>query len=259
MVKKKDKKEQEKAPAGVPSVEGKKTKDKKSKKSNQSNSIAGFFTKLGQSFFHPNNFLKSVESEKGYKPLLKTVVIFYFLFLMIGNSIAFYAGRINTPLFLLGIIYGILAPIVVLFILSGIIHAGVYLFKKKIDFNNTYKTIAYAIMLFLVYQFILLAVSLILPIDSTGINSIQTNPTITQDQLIQILKDFLSQPGAIINLILSLMGIIHVFVFSIKAISKFHKLDGFKSSLAIVIPWIILILFFMILSYLGGAGSIPAA
>jgi len=82
--------------------------------------------------------------------------------------------------------------------------------------------------------------------------------SLSQDQAIQIWKDYFSQPGAIINLLINLISIIHIFVFMILGISKFQRITKSKASFAIILSAVIalaIIILYAMISYLAN----PAA
>jgi len=226
-------------------------KDKK-----ESYSIVNFFYKSKNLLFKPTKFLNSIEKETRYQPILRTFVILYLIYFILTLIIGLiFSGSSNIYQIIISFIYAIIVSAILPFLVSGFVYLGVKIFKGKEGFFNVFKPVTYSLVILTIYGLIMLLFSLIVPFNnifSTDISSL------SQDQAIQIWKDYFSQPGAIINLLINLISIIHIFVFMILGISKFQRITKSKASFAIILSAVIalaIIILYAMISYLAN----PAA
>ncbi len=201
----------------------------------KSDSIAGYFSKLWKLYFYPKEFFKSVEKEEDYFPILKIFIFFYLLSFIVSISVAFFFISNDFGIydfifaFITAIIFSFLYP----FAISGIFHIGTKIFKTKKEFFKTFKPVTYALIVGAVYTILTSILIIFFPIDNSILYSAQ------QTQDMEILKqtyiEYFSQPGAIIDVVLTAVALIHIFALSIFGISKFHKITKSKAAAAIVI------------------------
>ncbi|MBI2628483.1 YIP1 family protein [Candidatus Pacearchaeota archaeon] len=241
------------AKRGKKEVEANKSEIKNEEKSSISFKIPNF----KQMFLKPSSFLNSIEKQDKYQPLIRDFVILYIFWFIISLIITAVASKVpfNSELLsnaVLGFVNGVVFSVIAPFILAGMTHAILKIFKAKEGFLNTYKPIVYALMIAIIYGFIMLIVGLIIqftiPIDSSMFQAITT----VQDQntVIQAYKDYISQPGAIILLIINLIAVIHIFVFSVMGIMKFQKMQRIKAGFAVILAWIIIFALLVLLAIL---------
>jgi len=214
-------------------------KPEKTSKSSKPDSIANFGSKLNNLYFHPNNFLKSIEKENKFEALLKTFVLFYLFYAVVILIIQTVLKTANFYLIIANFVYSIIFAVVVVFAFSGIIHIGVLIFKGREKYFNTYKPVIYMIILGIIYSFIILICSLIFPF--TPIQADLMQQALNTAGVKQIWLAFISQPGAIINTILQLITLIHLVAFAVMGISKFQKISKLKAFGAVVLPFIVII------------------
>ena len=205
----------------------------------------------------PDKFLDSIEKESRYQPILRTFVILYLVYfiLMFIITIAVAKDSMNIYQIIQSFLYAIIISAIIPFLASGFVYLGVRIFKGKQGFFNVFKPITYALMIFIFYMLIIFLFAVIIPFNPLTADSLSSA---SQEQAMQIWKDYISQPGAIIYLILNIASLIHVFIFSIKGISKFQKMTKSKSAFALILSAIIafvVIVLLTIISYLANPES----
>src|SRR3989344_8467223 len=243
------------AKRGSKKTEVKKSEEKSDVKNKESVSFK--IPNFKQMFLEPSAFLNSIEKQDKYQPLIRDFVVLYIIWFIISliitavsSNILFNSGLLSSVIlgFVNGIVFSVIAP----FILAGITHLVLKIFKAKGGFFNTYKPVVYALMIAIIYGFIMLIVGLIIqftiPIDSSMLQIIKT----VQDQntVIQAYHAYIKQPGAIILLIINLIAVIHVFVFSVIGIMKFQKIQKVKAIFAVILAWIIIFTLLVLLAVL---------
>ncbi|MBS3092914.1 YIP1 family protein [Candidatus Pacearchaeota archaeon] len=243
------------AKRGSKKTEVKKSEEKSDVKNKESVSFK--IPNFKQMFLEPSAFLNSIEKQDKYQPLIRDFVILYIIWFIISLIITAIASKVpfNSELLsgvVLGFVNGVIFSVIAPFILAGVIHIILKIFKAKEGFFNTYKLIVYALMIAVLYGFIMLLVGLviqfIIPIDSSMFQTITT----AQDQnvVMQAYKDYIKQPGAIILLIINLIAVIHILVFSVMGIMKFQKIQKVKAIFAVILAWIIIFTLLVLLAVL---------
>ncbi len=153
--------------------------------------------------------------------------------------------------FSIGIIWGVALA----FILPGIVHIWVILFGGKEKYFNTFKPIVYGMIIWVTYSFILFVLSIVFPIDQSilqGFENLQDSESLKQS-----FSKFFSDRNVIINILISLVGIIHVSIFSIKSVSKFQKISKLKAFWAIVLAAVVIIILIILLQLQQNVSQIP--
>ena len=189
-------------------------------------------------------------------------MLIYILYFIISFLAGLVFARPAITDILLGFISTVIAALIFPFVLAGIVHLGVLAFKGKKRFFETYKTAVYTLVIMSVYSIIMVILQLISwliwPYDTSILQQIQT--TQDPDLIASLALAFLSQPGAkitiVIYAVMSVISIIHGFIFYIKGIKKFQEISHGKAALAIILPIVILlvlvVLVALLVSYLGG-------
>jgi len=222
----------------------------------QSNSVVGFLSKLKKLYFHPNVFLKSVEGEKNYWPLLRTFLLFYifYLFVAIIINLSFVNFQTDYLAQLILFVFSIGLTLVFIFGISGVIHLGIRIFKGKQGYFNIYKPIIYTATIFIIYTLITILVFRLIPYEAVPTEILNT----TQDleTVKQIYNDFLSQTGAMVAFIISIISVIHAIIFLVMGISKFQKMTKTKVVFALILSALVLFVVFILINlaliYLSG-------
>lgn len=233
-----------------------KKKVKEDKKSSHSNSIAGFFSKIKNIYFKPTQFLKSVEGEKQFMPILRILVLSYILYSFVASIISLISGDINIAGLFVNLLFALIYAVVFVFACSGIAHLGVLIFKGKQGYLNTFKPIAYALIIGIIYSFIALIFMFIVPFEAFNTEAFEALQDLEAKQ--QMVSDFVAQPGVMISLIISLISFVHMFVFAIKGISKFQKITKSKAGFALIISGILFAVVFILIGLLFAAAGIGA-
>ncbi|MFA5992137.1 MAG: YIP1 family protein [Candidatus Pacearchaeota archaeon] len=216
-----------------------------------------FLKKIKKLLFRPTSFLESVDKENRYPMIINTLLIIsviYFIFLTIsgliitgiGSSIIEYLKSTMT-LFVKIVLFAILFP----FVLSGIVHLGVLVFRGKEKFIQTFKPVTYALVIGVVYSIIAVIVSfaiqLFIPIDASMIQSLSST-TLDPQASLNAQIAYYSQPAILVTIIISLIAYIHEFIFMFRGIAKLQKMSKVKAAFAVAIPIaIVLFILFLIL------------
>jgi len=239
----------------------KKTTNKKKKKE-YSNSISNSFGKIKMMVKDSDKFFKSVEKQD-LIGVLRFFVLFYLIFFIlsiISNLIVTLfiytektAFKEIARIILLNFIEFVITSLMAVFLVSFIIYLALAILKVKKGYNNSFKSIAYAMILMKVYLIAILVISpilqLILPFDSTSLAVMQTSqdPEVIRNAL----NEFISQTNAMINIIVSiviyLIAAIHSIIFAIKGIARFNGISNKKSVLSILLGIVIGVIILVIL------------
>jgi len=227
------------------------------KKQKESYSIANFFSKSKALLFKPGRFLNSIEKEGKYQPILRTFVLLYLVYfiLIFIIGLVFVGNSMNIYQIIQSFLYAIIVSVVIPFLVSGFVYLGVRIFKGKQGFFNVFKPVTYALMIFIFYSLIIFIFAMLVPFNNISADSLSS---VSQEYAVQLWKDYLLQPGAVIYLVLNLISLIHVFIFLIMSISKFQKMTKSKSAFAVVLSAIIafaVIILFVVISYLASPES----
>jgi hypothetical protein len=206
-------------------------------------------------FFHPKKFLDSIEGEKNYSKImffyvkitLAALIIDFILSIVtivLRNSGIAIVQLIGQTLLreILSLGLAFISP----FVLAAIVHLGVLILRGKQKYFNTYKPIAYAAAISVVYSIIANAVTWLISM----INSSTFDPSNLTPELLFQNTGFIAAMA--IYGIITLIGIINVFYVSTQGVSKFQKISKLRAFLAIIfIPLITLIIAIVLLIIFG--------
>lgn len=197
-----------------------------------------YFSKLNRLFFHTRNFINSIENEKDVKPILYFYVkialfsiIISLIFSMIALSSNFTGQGLAVIIFsaLLGFGFAFATP----FISAGIIHLGVLIFRGKQGFFNTFKPIAYGMVINSVYMIVLGVISGIIGI-------VSPQPPVTNYSEIFANKTLLF--SFLVTSLFSIVALIHVLYENILGIAKYQKMTKGKAFLSMLIIGLIILI-----------------
>ena len=163
-------------------------------------------------------------------------------------------GEIDGFDILSGLIVAVIFSLTIPFAMSGIVYVGTRIFRSKQEFFNTFKPIAYALMIGVVYSIIVSLILIFLPIDSSMLDAIENSQDV--DVVKAAYGEFLSQPGTIVNLVISFISLIHVFVLSTMGISKFHKMSKAKAGFSIVLSVVGALIIFVLIGIVFGMAGV---
>ncbi|MEM3112952.1 MAG: YIP1 family protein [Candidatus Pacearchaeota archaeon] len=215
-----------------------------------------FISKIKNMFVFPGLFFDKIKKEK-LQDSLKLFFGFYILSILVVALISIYQNyqdQRSIYIWLAEIIYSTINGLfyigLIFFLLSYIIFLVAKIFSSKKDFLSSSKIVLYSIIIWFIYYFISLIFFYLFTFDNSMLQALQ----VTQNKEVQkeIFLSFLKQPGAIINLMITLIAIIHIFIFSLIGVSKFYDIKKGKAFVIIIISWIIFaaiigLLFFILL------------
>lgn len=223
-----------------------------------------FLINFKELMFNSNKFVDFVSGRQGYQKVMRDFVFIYIAYFIFSVIIGL---AFQTPDFkeiLSGFVFAVIAAVIIPFVISALIHLGVIAFRGKGNYFDTFKAITYSLGIIVIYSFLIsivqLIIYLIMPYDTTLLNQISSA---TDPQLIASLyQAFIAQSGVKISLIfyciLTLISIIHGFVFGLKSIKKLHDMKTGKAVGAILIPLVVIIallgvlVFFSVVSQTSG-------
>jgi len=225
---------------------------KKEMRGTSGNSVVNYFRDLGDLFFHPGKFLKGAVKKKDVWKVLGFFAIAYLIFLVLKVVIDLIYGG-NIAQLILGALAQIVFMAVSLFVMLGIVHLSVKILRGKQGFVSTSKVVSYALTIWVVYSLIALIIFLVLPFETRMLEAVQGSQDM---ELIKTAyRNFFAQPGAIVNLIVGLISLIHVVIFSIGGLVKFQKFSRARAGLVIVLSVIFGVIVFFILGLLIALGG----
>lgn len=191
--------------------------------------MVNYWKKFWLLFFRPKLFIKTIEKENSYLPILLFYGIPYVLISLISNLFSGDAFTIITSF-----IFDCLIIFVGSFVSAGIIHLGVKILGGKKGYFNTFKPDVYSSAVFLPYYLVL---SLLLIGAGLNTNGENIDPNEIGKYLWAI---------AIMVPVL-LIGIIHSAYVAVIGISRFQKISKTRAFLAAIIFPVLYFLIIMII------------
>lgn len=197
------------------------------------------------------------EKETEYQP----IIIFVFLYVLVGQILEFVAwvpslgslgGAERLPLpdlilsnIFLGVIGILLSPVLIIigtFIIAGAVHLGVSCYKKGQPFFQTWKVIAYAALIPIIYN-----------VFSTLLTTITESFNPWPDQSIYSQMPvfgpyYVAMTGLLV--IIGLIVLVHAIYTEIVGIKLYHKLSAQQAAVAVIVPT--LMLFFLLVAVVMG-------
>ena len=250
-----------------------KKKIKETSKNSKSNSIEEYFRKVKKIYGNSSSFFKSIEKQD-LVGVLRFFAIFYLIAFaislivsLIGTGLGIYNAELTIRTTLLDFINFFFSAAFSVFLVPLFVYGGLRILRIKKGYLNSFKPLAYGMVLNRGYMvlllFVALALQLIFPVDMSAVTTLQT----TQDPEIinTAIKSFFSQTNAIIMIIATaiivLTATIHSLVFSIKGLAKFNKISKGKAIgsilIAIGLAFVSLILLGLLVGFLSN-GLAPA-
>ncbi len=190
----------------------------------------------------------NAEKEKEYQP----IVIFVFLYILVGQILEFVAwvpslgslggaeflpmegaALVNITLGVFGILLSPVITIIFTFILAGVIHLAVSYYKKGAVYFQTWKVVAYAALIPIIYNVFTSLVTTIVE---------ALNPWPEQSVFSQMPvfgPYYLIVAGLLF--IVGLIALIHTIYTEIVGLSIYHKITTKQAAVAVIIPTLILI------------------
>ena len=189
----------------------------------------------------------NAEKEKEYQPIL----IFVFLYVLVGQILEFVAwvpslgslggatvlsmesALVNIVLGILGMFLSPIITIIFTFIIAGIIHLAVLYYKKGAPYFQTWKVIAYAALIPIIYN---VFTSLI----TTLVEAVNPWPDQSIYSVVPVFGPYYLFMMSIL-LIIGLFALIHTIYTEIVGISIYHKITTQQAAVAVIVPTLILI------------------
>lgn len=245
---------------------------KEIKEARRSNSIARYFRQVKKIYSDSDSFFKSVEKQD-LIGVLRFFAIFYLIFFvlsmivsLISTKLGIYVGEISFRLVLWNFIGFVLMSAVLVFLAPAFVYLALKILKVRKGYLNSFKPVAYGMVLMKGYLIVLMIITLILqlifPVDMSPLAAMQTaqDPEIVRAAL----SEFMGQTNAIVSIIISgliyLIAIIHSVLFSIKGLAKFNNISKGKAFgsvvLALVIAFVIAVILFLLIAYLSNGTSV---
>ncbi len=198
--------------------------------------MANYLKKFTTLFFRPSAFFTSVAEEKTYWPVLLYVAAALAITNLVSTALGFPAllrssgGVIAAIAFsFAGIFGGIVLAFVLPFIAAAIVHLGVLAVRGRQGFFNTFKPMAYSLLIAAWYNVVSAVLSLLLdvvfPINYTALDE--------ADTLIKIVTA-VPLPHWILGSILLFAYLAHSLYFQVAGVSFFQKLSALRAFAAVV-------------------------
>ena len=216
-----------------------------------------YLSNLKKLFFHPSHFFKSIEQETSYSGAMffyvKITLISVVISLIISISSLISSSASSTQSFVNSFINAVTTvglAFIIPFAVSGVAQLGVWIFRGKQGYINTYKAMSYPLAITVIYgiitMIILLIKNAIMPISIPA--DVQDYATLFSD------KNFVS--SMIISVVILAISMIHMLVAQVIGLSKFQKISKLKSFFAIIlIPLILgIIAAILLVKYANQAG-----
>lgn len=189
------------------------------------------------------------EKEKEYQP----IVIFVFLAVLVGQILEFVAwvpslGSLPAPVegefvnIALGVFGILLSPVITIigtFIVAGAIHLAVLYYKKGTPYFQTWKVVAYAALIPIIYNIF----TTILTTIAESLNPWPEQSIFSQIPLLG--PYYMVLIGVLI--ITGILALIHTIYTEIVGIRIYHKLTTQQAAVVVLVPTILL--FFLVVAF----------
>jgi hypothetical protein len=196
-------------------------------------------------FTKAEQFYKKIHAEKEYQD----IVLYVLCFIFVGEILSFVAWLptlglgIETAFFaiFMGIMGIILSPILTLlatFICAGIVHLCLMLFKKGLDYFTTWKVLAYASLIPILYN-------IVSSIMTTFAESL--NPWPAQSLLAEeLVFGTYSITVLVLMFIIGFVSLIHVLYTEIVGLRLYHKISTAQAIGALVLSFVVIIVIILL-------------
>lgn len=187
----------------------------------------------------------NAEKEMEYQP----IVIFVFLYILVGQILefvawvpslgvvgaeAFPAAFVALPLSIFGILIGAVIMLLLTFLIAGVVHLGISYYKKGAPYFLTWKVVAYATLISIIYNvFSSILTTLLEAVNPWPEQSIYAQVPIFGPYYIIILA---------LMFIIGIAALVHTIYTEIVGIKIYHKLSTKQAAVAVIVPMLILIL-----------------
>ena len=207
-----------------------------------------YLSNIKKLYFHPGKFFASVEKDKDYSKIMffyVKMIILSSVLTLLSSAIILTIRKSFTAQGFISLIFNSIVSIglafLVPFVMAGIIHLGVLIFRGKQGYYNTYKPIAYSLVVVAIYSIISTIVTSILSViyPANQLPPMTADPAVYFQTLLQDKNFILLLAVAFTILIVSF---IHSLIVQIVGISKFQKISKLKAFLSIILISIILIM-----------------
>jgi len=225
---------------------------KKSEKSEQNKEKEeyvnlNFIGNLKNMFIKPSVFFNKIQNER-FDVSLKLFMAFYMAYVLVSVIINLSQEQISIYQGIANLIFSSLVALVSVTLLAYVSFLIGKLFRSKKGFFNSFKPVAYTLILWVIYSFINLLFFYLVPFDNSMFQALQ----VSQDA--SVIKEayisFLKQPGAIINTIILIISLIHIIIFNSKGIEKLQEISKGKSFAVVIISWFVFLLIIVLLMLL---------
>jgi len=207
-----------------------------------------YLSNLKKLYFHPSHFFSSVEKDRDYSKIMffyVKIIILSSILTLLSSAILLTIKKSFTAQGFISLIFDSVISIglafLVPFVMAGIIHLGVLIFRGKQGYYNTYKPVAYSLVIVAVYSIISTVLTSILSIiyPTSQLPSMTADSTAYFQTLLQDSNFVLLLAVAFTILVISF---IHSLIVQVVGISKFQKISKLKSFLSVIIVSIIIII-----------------
>jgi hypothetical protein len=230
--------------------------------SNKSDRITFKFPDLKKLFFHSEDFIKSIENEKDYQPILISYILIYLGYFIIRSVSDFILQQTTLYDFAINFIGIVIFAVFMPFFASLMFHIFVKIFKGEKGFFNTFKPVTYVLIIGIIYSLILFIINSIfqflMPIDYTSLNNLKN--TVDQAVISETVKNFFLEPRVIflmaINLIILAIQLIHQFKFLSKGFIKFQNLAKTRAVWAVIFGALLIFFIICLIMFILSLGAI---
>lgn len=212
----------------------------------------GLLVKLKNLFFSTGTFFEKVKKEKAYFQILLSFVIVYSVSAVAELAVSLPlvgkvpAARSLLLISFLGTIFSIALSFVLPFLAAGITHLGVLIMGGKEGYFNTFKPVAYAMIISAIYNIISSIISFFLNM------AYPISPSALQ-QTGFALRDIPVQ-HIFMGIVIGIVSLVHVVYAEVVGISKFQKMSKPRAFFAaIIIPLIMVVVAVLLMMAIFGA------
>lgn len=203
----------------------------------------------------PKKFISSRKDE-GYFDLIRLLFIVFLPYLFLSLLVGYFREGTNIASIILGFINLSLNFVFLIFAIPALIYLGVLILKGNRDFFYTFRATSYMVIIFYLYLYVALFFLIVLPINLTPLNELEATfnsgliTDISEDFIYEKLIEFFTQTGVIVNLLISLIALIHAFIILVIGLSETQKFTKLRSFFLVCLSILIFVVVFSIVGIL---------
>ncbi len=200
-----------------------------------------YFSQLFFLFTSPKEFMKSISKENEYIPILVKLFLLSLVVIVIdGLSRIIITANPDILLEVLTLIFSMMFMFVMPFVVAGMVHLGVLIFKGKQGYYNSFKPIAYGMMIGMVYGLFTGIIFLVWNVIAPMPAQFPLNSPLSFFSFNVVMR-------LIFGFIVGIISLVHTLYAETVGIALYQKMTNLRAFFSVIlIPVILLVLLLVI-------------